>query len=228
MRYIRRSGISSLLWMILISSAGAQNPKKTESTDSGEKVYDRTLHSTVWVLIPVSGTRARSGSGSLIDVNRRLVLTNYHVVGDDDTGFVSFPIFQGGKLVAERDAYRAPGKRIPGIPQHQFKAGIDHAVTPRWHIGADVVIASSQFLRGDESNSNKPLPGYWRVDLNSRYRVTENIEGFLLIQNLFDRKYSTFGTFFERDQVRFLGLTNPRSVSPAAPLAVLAGVRAVF
>ena len=113
MRYIRRLGISSLLWMILISSAGAQNPKKTESTDSGEKVYDRTLHSTVWVLIPVSGTRARSGSGSLIDVNRRLVLTNYHVVGDDDTGFVSFPIFQGGKLVAERDAYRAPGKRIP-------------------------------------------------------------------------------------------------------------------
>jgi len=113
MRYIRRLGISSLLWMILISSAAAQTPKKTESTDSGEKIYDRTLHSTVWVLIPVSGTRARSGSGSLIDVNRRLILTNYHVVGDDDTGFVSFPIFQGGKLVAERDAYRAPGRRIP-------------------------------------------------------------------------------------------------------------------
>ncbi len=121
-----------------------------------------------------------------------------------------------------------PGDRIPSLPQHQFKAGIDHAVTPRWHVGADLVVASSQFLRGDEANSNKPLPGYWRIDLNSRYRLSENIEGFLLIRNLFDRKYYTFGTFFERDQVRFLGLTDPRTLSPAAPLAVLAGVRALF
>jgi S1-C subfamily serine protease len=100
-------------WFLLVSSAAAQNTKKTDAGDSGEKIYDRTLHSTVWVLLPISPTRARTGSGSLIDVNRRLVLTNYHVVLDDDSGFVSFPIFQNGKLVAERDAYRAPGKKIP-------------------------------------------------------------------------------------------------------------------
>jgi len=50
----------------------------------------------------------------------------------------------------------------------------------------------------------------------------------LLARNLFDRKYHTFGTFFELDPVRFLPLTNPRTLSPAAPLAILAGVRAVF
>jgi S1-C subfamily serine protease len=99
--------------MVLVSPAAAQNAKKVDSADGGEKVYDRTLHSTVWVLMPISGTRARTGSGSLIDHSRRLILTNYHVVGDDDSGFVSFPIFQNGKLVAERDAYRAPGQRIP-------------------------------------------------------------------------------------------------------------------
>jgi S1-C subfamily serine protease len=110
---VRRLVITSLLGVGLVATAAAQNPKKTESTDSGERIYDRTLHSTVWIIMPVSTTRARTGSGSLIDVNRRLILTNYHVVGDDDTGLVSFPIFQGGKLVAERDAYRAPGRRIP-------------------------------------------------------------------------------------------------------------------
>jgi S1-C subfamily serine protease len=113
MRHLHRLGVFSVVWVLLISSVAAQNPKKTESADSGEKVYDRTLHSTVWILMPVSTTKARTGSGSVIDVNRRLILTNYHVVGDDETGFVSFPIFQNGKLVAERDAYRAPGKRIP-------------------------------------------------------------------------------------------------------------------
>jgi iron complex outermembrane receptor protein len=121
-----------------------------------------------------------------------------------------------------------PGDRIPALPQHQFKAGIDRAVTPRWHVGADLVVASSQYLRGDESNSTKLLPGYWVVDLHSRYSVSDNAEVFLLIRNLFDRKYDTFGTFFAPDQVGFLGLSNPRSVSPAAPLAILAGIRAVF
>jgi iron complex outermembrane receptor protein len=121
-----------------------------------------------------------------------------------------------------------PGDRIPSLPQHQFKAGIDRAVTPRWHVGADLVVAGSQFLRGDESNSNKPLPGYWVVDLHSRYSVSDNVEAFLLIRNLFDRKYDTFGTFFSPGQVGFLGLSNPRTLSPASPLAILVGVRAVF
>ena len=121
-----------------------------------------------------------------------------------------------------------PGDRIPSLPQHQLKAGIDRAVTPFWHVGADLVVASNQYLRSDESNSNKPLPGYWVVDLHSRYKVSDNAEVFLLIRNLFDRKYDTFGTFFAPDQVGFLGLNNPRSVSPPSPLAILAGLRAVF
>jgi len=113
MKHLRRLGPLAVVWMGLISAAAAQNAKKTDSADSGEKVYTSTLHSTVWIVMPVGPTRARTGSGSLIDANRRLILTNFHVVGDDETGFVSFPIFQNGKLVAERDAYRAPGRRIP-------------------------------------------------------------------------------------------------------------------
>ena len=113
MKHLRRLGPLAVVWIGLISAADAQNAKKTDSADSGEKVYTSTLHSTVWIVIPVGPTRARTGSGSLIDANRRLILTNFHVVGDDETGFVSFPIFQNGKLVAEREAYRAPGRRIP-------------------------------------------------------------------------------------------------------------------
>jgi len=113
MMYARQLGILAISSFLFVSLAAAQNPKKTDPVDNGEKIYDRTLHSTVWILMPITGTRARTGSGSVIDLNRRLILTNYHVVGDDETGFVSFPIFQNGKLVAEREAYRAPGKRIP-------------------------------------------------------------------------------------------------------------------
>jgi S1-C subfamily serine protease len=113
MKHVCRLKLLALFFILLPSFAPAQTPKKTDSADSGEKVYVSTLHSTVWIVIPVGGSRARTGSGSLIDVNKRLILTNYHVVGDDEMGFVSFPIFQNGKLIAERDLYRAPGRRIP-------------------------------------------------------------------------------------------------------------------
>ena len=51
---------------------------------------------------------------------------------------------------------------------------------------------------------------------------------FALVQNLFDKKYETFGTFFEPNRVPFLGLTDPRTLTPAAPLGVFAGLRLKF
>ena len=45
------------------------------------------------------------------------------------------------------------------------------------------------------------------------------------MQNLFDQRYYTFGTFFDPTQVPFLGLTDPRTLSPGAPLAAYAGLR---
>src|SRR5207244_11343288 len=46
-----------------------------------------------------------TGSGSLIDRRRRLILTNYHVVADNDRATVMFPEYRDGKRIAERDYY---------------------------------------------------------------------------------------------------------------------------
>jgi S1-C subfamily serine protease len=46
-----------------------------------------------------------SGTGSLIDKNRKLILTNYHVVGDEEKVYILFPEFAKGKLVAEKNHY---------------------------------------------------------------------------------------------------------------------------
>jgi len=77
--------------------------------DSAEKVYQRALKSTVWVLVRRGerdgAVQFASGSGSVIDVARKRVLTNEHVVGSSETATVLFPVFQKGKLVAERDFY---------------------------------------------------------------------------------------------------------------------------
>jgi outer membrane receptor protein involved in Fe transport len=119
-----------------------------------------------------------------------------------------------------------PGDRIPSIPQHRVKAGVDYHLTPEWIVGLDVAAVSSQFLRGDEGNDNPQLPGYAVVNLHSSYSVTKNMQVYALIDNLFDTKYATFGTFFDTGPLSAArGLTNPRMVTPAPPLALYGGVR---
>jgi hypothetical protein len=112
MNHVCRFALLGTLLALFSINASAQNTKKGDSEDSGEKVYDRTLHSAVWILIPVGGSKARTGTGAIIDTNRRLVITNYHVVRDDEHVLVHFPIFVNGKLVAERQAY-TPNKSVP-------------------------------------------------------------------------------------------------------------------
>lgn len=118
-----------------------------------------------------------------------------------------------------------PGDHLPSIPAHRFKAGAEYAVSPEWKVGADLVAVSGQYLAGDEANLNPKLPGYWTVNLHTSYQIDKNVEVFGLIQNLFDRRYYTFGTFFATDDIKSLGLTDPRMVSPGAPFAIYGGLR---
>ena len=77
----------------------------------GAKVYKQSVPSVVWVHSKRDNGLA-TGSGSLVDKERRLVLTNYHVVLDTPTAKVFFPHFREGQPVAEKDYYRDRAKRL--------------------------------------------------------------------------------------------------------------------
>lgn len=121
-----------------------------------------------------------------------------------------------------------PGDRLPSIPAHRLRVGVDYKVLPDWTVGATLIYTGSQYLRGDEANLAPPVPDYWVVNLDTKYRVAPNFELFGVIRNLFDRKYATFGTFADVNGLTFGGvtLTDPRALSLAPPLAVLVGLRA--
>jgi outer membrane receptor protein involved in Fe transport len=133
-----------------------------------------------------------------------------------------------------------PGDRIPTVPRHLFKAGLDYWVTPQWRIGGDVIAVSSQFFRGDEGNDDEPLAGYAVFNLRTGYKVTENVELYGIVKNLFSANYATFGTYFDTEGLRTVGgtpvgvgpnsteLENPRTVTPAPPLAVYGGLKIKF
>jgi iron complex outermembrane recepter protein len=126
-----------------------------------------------------------------------------------------------------------PGDHIPSIPAHRLKAGFDYAVTDAWSIGANAVLASSQYFFGDASNQNPKLPGYGVVNLRTSYEITKGVTIYGLINNLFDHKYATYGTFYDTEIKTVSGdpstnLSNPAMVTPAQPFSVYAGIKVRF
>ena len=85
-----------------------------------------------------------------------------------------------------------------------------------------------------------PRHGYAVVNLRTGYRITDNIEVYGIVKNLFSTNYSTFGTYFDTEALRTVSgdavgvgpngteLENPRTVTPAPPLAVYGGLKMKF
>jgi iron complex outermembrane receptor protein len=121
------------------------------------------------------------------------------------------------------------------LPQHRVKAGADFTLVPNWQVGATLVYVSDQFYKGDESNQNSPLPGYATASLHTSYRLFGRSELFLNVQNLFNKRYATYGVFSDPTGVGAPGIppdaaSNDPSVdnrfqSPGEPRSVFAGIR---
>ncbi|MFT3730547.1 MAG: TonB-dependent receptor [Hyphomicrobium sp.] len=149
--------------------------------------------------------------------------------GDDDGG--------GGDDDDDVKCYAVhKGDRLPGIPAHTFKAGFDYWLTSKWKLGADLVAASNQIFFGDEANLDKPLGGYAKVNLHTSYDVTDHVQIYGLFENLFDKDYSIYGTYFSVDDANALtpatgvhfNEDNSRTVVPAIPFAAYGGVKVKF
>ena len=126
-----------------------------------------------------------------------------------------------------------PGNQIPAIPRHRVKVGVDYAVTDVWKVGGNALFVSSQYLVGDESNQYTKLPSYTVFNLHTSYQVAKNIQLYGRVDNVFDKRYVTYGQFFDREALpNFTNggadFTDPRSLSPARPRAFYAGMRVTF
>ncbi len=124
-----------------------------------------------------------------------------------------------------------PGNHLSGIPANLGKLGVDYKVTDAWTVGGTGIAGSGQYLFGDEANLTPKTPPYFVLNLHTSYQISKNLQLFGLIENAFNVRYYTFGTFSPTSSVFIAqapGATNPRSYSPAAPIAGTVGVRLTF
>ena len=115
---------------------------------------------------------------------------------------------------ATGNIFVTPGDHLTGIPNFRFKMGAEYRITDPWKFGADLNIIGSQWLVGDEVNQLAKIPAYWVVNLHSSYKITDNIEVFGLVRNLFDQHYDAYGTLFDVTSFPYLNLTDPRTFRP--------------
>ncbi|TWT78931.1 Serine protease HtrA-like protein [Planctomycetes bacterium CA13] len=64
-------------------------PMENASADADK--YSQTLKSTVWIITSDADDETSTGTGVFVDKEKRLVLTNAHVVGDSRSAVVFFP-----------------------------------------------------------------------------------------------------------------------------------------
>jgi len=126
-----------------------------------------------------------------------------------------------------------PGNRIPAIPRNRIKAGFDYSITDAFKVGGDALYVSSQYFVGDESNQEPRLPGYAVFNLHTSYQIDKTFQIYARADNIFDNRYATYGTFFDKTALPNFAngganFTDPRSLSPARPRAFYAGLKATF
>ena len=91
------------------------------------------------------------------------------------------------------------------------------------------MIVGDSYYVGDDSNLNKKLPGYAVANLHTSYELTKNVTLFGVINNLFNKQYALYGTYFEPEGTSKAGLpitlTDQRTQVPGQPFAIYAGLR---
>jgi outer membrane receptor protein involved in Fe transport len=148
----------------------------------------------------------------------------------------------GTLRVGERNVSITPGTRISALPRHTLKLSADWRALPGFTLGGDMQVLSRRGSSGNEDGRveddasetvDLSLPGYALFNLRASYRPgapdATGWELFAKINNLFDRRYETFGalasTVFSASGL-FTGDATPALfVAPGAQRGAFIGLR---
>lgn len=183
------------------------------------------------------GQTRRQGVEASIKASRGGLTAGMSYAFTDATYRDALTLSSPSNPLAEEDGTIAVGRgdRLPGIPRHSATLTLDYAGSlggkRGWSVGGDLLVRSSHYLVGDEANENPKLPGYLIANIRAGIDLLPGVTLFGEVRNLFDRRYATFGTFTEVDEVALEeapGASDPRAYGPGAPRRWYAGVKARF
>jgi outer membrane receptor protein involved in Fe transport len=202
--------------------------------DHDDLIYETTTYNANLAYYTNAGSSLRQG----VEANLRYDLRALHAslgYAYTDATFRS-PLLLGSDSNPGADSngneHVEPGDRLPGIPRHRGTVVVEYHVTEKWLVGASAILQSAQYRFGDEANLTKPVGGYGVVDLHSSYKIADSITVFGVLNNAFNERYDTYGTFGPIADVPWPtvpgGVTDPRTAVPGMPIAGYGGVKVTF
>jgi iron complex outermembrane recepter protein len=202
--------------------------------NSDDIIYESTIYNPNLAFYTNAGKTRRQG----LEANLRYELGNVHVklgyAYTDATFRTPLDLNSGSNPSADDNGqiHVTPGDRIPGVPRHRANLMMDYSVTSRCSLGGVVVAQSSAYRFGDESNLTAPVGGYAVLDLNAAYRPIDHLTLFVVVNNVLNKRYDTYGSFGPVGDVPWPnipgGVTDPRTASPGTPVVAYGGVRLSF
>lgn len=194
----------------------------------------------------LTGTQGRFGWSANYSYVRATFESGLCILGENNSSRG-----QSSKCTGDDEIRVESGDTIPGVPEHQFKFGLDYRATERFTIGVDVSAFSEQYARGNENNEHKKgtftdpisaetrtfegdgeVDAYAVVNLTARYRIAKNWELFARVDNLLDTEYDTTAILAENPfdsagqfQTDPDDWARETFFAPGAPRAAWVGVR---
>lgn len=147
--------------------------------------------------------------------------------------------FSGTLREGERNVRITPGTSVAGTARHTLKLSLDWRGAPALDLGGDLQAVSRRVSAGNEdgrladagdaARGDAAVPGYALLNLRARWRPATGWEWFASLDNVFDRRYASYGalatTRFDA-QGRYTGEERDALfMAPGAPRSVTIGFR---
>jgi vitamin B12 transporter len=95
------------------------------------------------------------------------------------------------------------GRFLARRPQHSLSALVDWTAPAGWSLGATLAHVSSSF---DNASNSQRLPGYVTADIRGSWPVTQRLEIYGRVTNLFDEVYETARLYGQPGRQAVVGL----------------------
>ena len=231
----RVAPVAALVALAACGQGATGRPSSTATAPFGAPVVSLATRGAGATRV-VGGTPAmRARARAILDGMGDVAITAVRFRHANGATWLSTTVAGAGSPFADDDGniQVQPGNRIPAVPRNRVKFGIDYSVTDAFKVGGDALFVASQYFAGDESNQAVRLPGYSVFNVHASYQINKTYQIYGRVDNIFDNRYATYGTFFERGDVPNFAnggaeFTDPRTVSPARPRAFYAGLKATF
>ncbi len=209
------------------------NADAYHTQNTNDIIYETTVYNPNLAFYTNAGRTLRRGVEANLRYDRQRLHLNLGYAYTDAT-FQTPLLLNTSSPAADANGNEQvlPGARIPGVPLHRANFVLDYAATGRLSVGGSAVVQSDVYRYGDEANLTQPLGGYTVVDLNAAFRPTDHVMLFAIVNNVFDKRFYTYGSFGPVSDVPWPnvpgGVTDPRTASPGTPVTVYGGVRLIF